>query len=933
MKKIPLFFALIFCSVFVCAADLKGIVRDQATLEPIIGAIVSIVDSPGSGVPTDAQGNFSLNSIPTTPFSIQVRLIGYRSRQIEINNLSKIEVLLEAEAIEIQSTTVVARRRQTNEASMITTLRQSNQVAVGLSSAQIAKGSDGNAGEAIRRIPGVSLIDDKFIVVRGLSQRYNNVWLNGGSVPSSEADGRAFSFDMLPSANIDNIVVIKSYSADLPGDFCGGFIKIATKGTPEQRSIQLSLSAGLNSQTQFRTARLGASAPSEWLGFDGSVRPLKGDFPTHLGQVSDPAKLNALYKGGFNNDWSVRTFLPGPEWKANLVWNARVGKKVGMVLSAHYQSTPKTVSDIANRRYGVWSATANTPTVEKEYTDQQYSHETRAGLMNNWILRATPSDRIEFRNLLNIVGRNRLTERSGLSLVSGEYAEKQTEFLYSSRLTYTGQLAGHHALGRDRSSTIDWNGTYSYAHRNEPDRRIVSNIGQVPADRVVTENTPTYNDKIQRYYQNLDDHAISGAMDYKKEFKNSSFRPTIKAGAYGEYRTRVYTPREFTYNYDNLAHDVRQAYIYKSYQEMMRPEWLGSDKVTIKETGYASNAYTGNQTVGAGYLSAILPVGKVTFDVGLRAELWNASLSYDRSMDPNNKLLTTHNYTEISLLPALNVAYAINEKQILRASYGRTVNRPELRELSPAVYYDFDLFAEVQGNPLLKMATIDNIDLRYEFYPSSGEMVSVGLFYKHFTNPIEWNFTDMGGTYRYSYENAKSAYAAGIEIEVRKHLDFIGIPELAIVLNGALVASEVQFDQTGLVTQKSRALQGQSPYLVNAGLYYTSNDKLGLSASVLYNIIGRRIVGIGRNSSIVPNSDYDLPDSYEMPRNLLDITVAKKFARRFEVKLGVKNALNEAVELKQFPTVTIDGVQQVREQTTRSYYPGVSASLSFSVKF
>ena len=925
MKNATLFFLLLFFAPCVWAQSvLRGVVRDGATLEPVIGAVVLVEGRTAGATASDADGKFTLSSVPKTPFSLTVKLIGYAPRTIEINNLEEVQVLLQPQAIEMQGATVVGRRTQANEAAMISTLRATNQVAVGLSGVQISKTPDSDAGEAMRRIPGVSLVDDRFVVVRGLAQRYNNVWINGGGIPSSEADGRAFSFDALPTANIDNIVVVKSYSAELPGDFCGGFAKITTKGTPEQSSVQLSLGAGVNSQTQFRTMRLGSASPTEWLGFDGSMRPLAPDFPAHLGSVTDPARLNVLYKEGFNNDWSIRSFRPGPDLKGSVVWNARIGQKVGMILSATYQNTPKTVPDIVNRRYGVWNAAADSPTVEKDYTDQQYTQEVRAGLMNNWIFRLSPTDRIEFRNLANILGRNRLTERTGVSLVSGQYAEAQTEFLYSSRLTYTGQLAGNHVLGADRSQTIDWNGTYSYARRDEPDRRIVSNMGPVGGQ--------LYNDKIQRYYQTLDEHTVSGAADYKKEFRGGAWRPVIKAGLYGEYRTREYLPREFTYSYDNLPYDVRQQYIYLPFEEMMRPDWFGTDKVTVKETGYKSNAYSGTQYTAAGYVSAALPVGRFTFDVGVRYELWNASIGYDRSMSATERLWTERTYTEGSLLPALNVAYAFHPKQTLRASYGRTVNRPELRELSPAVYYDFDLFAEVQGNPDLQMATIDNLDLRYEFYPSAGEILSLGVFYKRFDRPIEWNFTDMGGTYRYSYENAKSAYAAGIELDVRKNFDFIGLPELALVFNGALVASQVEFADGGLVTQKSRALQGQSPYLVNAGFYYTSGDKLGLTASVLYNVIGPRIVGIGKSASIVPNSDYDLPDSYEMPRNLLDITVSKKFARRFEAKLGVKNILNQPVELRQFPTATVGGVQQERAQTTRLYYPGVSASITLSVK-
>ena len=143
----------------------------------------------------------------------------------------------------------------------------------------------------------------------------------------------------------------------------------------------------------------------------------------------------------------------------------------------------------------------------------------------------------------------------------------------------------------------------------------------------------------------------------------------------------------------------------------------------------------------------------------------------------------------------------------------------------------------------------------------------------------------MGGSYRYSYENAESAYTAGIELDARKSLGFIGIPELNVVLNGTLVASQVKFSNDGLVKEKNRQLQGQSPYVVNAGVYYASDEKYGWTASVLYNIIGKRIVGVGKTTSIDGNRNFDVPDSYEMPRNVIDLTVGKKFGR-CEIKLG-----------------------------------------------
>ncbi len=912
--------------------EVTGTVYDSSSKETIIGAVVVVKEMVNKAVATDIDGVFYLSGVDF-PATLIVSYAGMKTQEVIVSEPGDITVNLEPDAIAVQSVVVTRRRRQNTETAMIASLRQTNAVAVGVSGAQISKSSDSDAGEVVRRIPGISLIDGRFIVVRGLAQRYNNVWINGGSVPSTEADGRAFSFDVIPSGNIDNIIISKSFTADLPGDFSGGFIGITTKATPDKSSVKIGLGSGLNTLTQFQDMKLGSVSATEWLGFDATQRPLSSNFPANLGSVTDPTELNNLYLNGFSNDWNINTFRPRPDIKASVQWESKISDKLSMVLSANYQNKYSTTSDIVNRRYGLYNTAADVSALEKDYVDNSFSQQVNIAAMNNWTYQLNDDNRLEFRNLLNILGENRLTERSGWSLVSGDYYQEETEYMYSSRLTYTGQFAGSHKFGDDKSNLIDWNATYSHAYRTQPDRKIIQEqANSAPLSGQPLDVTQSL---IKRYFEELSDNIFSGGVNYKKSFDNGEWMPTIKAGLYGEYRQRDYTPREFQYNWDQLNQAQKNDYFNSSIEDMMSENWIGtgSGQVSVIEPGSQQNAYSGNYYVGAGYFTSTLPVGKFIFDLGIRAEYWAMDVTYDRSKDPSYPLLTTNNYDNISILPALNIAFNLDKRNTLRASYGRTVNRPEFREVSPSVYYDFELNAEVQGNPDLQMATIDNFDLRYEYYPTAGELLSVGVFYKNFINPIEWNFTDMGGTYRYSYENAAGAYTAGIEVDIRKRLDFIGIPEIALVFNGSLVASEVDFKNEGLIQQRSRALQGQSPYIVNLGMYYDSPEELGLSASVLYNVIGERIMGIGKSITSDPSDvDQYLPDSYEMPRHMVDLTLGKTFGK-LGVKLGIKNLLNSPVVLKQFPTITVDGVQQTREQITREYREGVSVSLGLTYKF
>jgi TonB-dependent receptor len=364
---------------------------------------------------------------------------------------------------------------------------------------------------------------------------------------------------------------------------------------------------------------------------------------------------------------------------------------------------------------------------------------------------------------------------------------------------------------------------------------------------------------------------------------------------------------------------------------MMDEQYLGADKVYADEVTRKTDAYSATIYYGAAYGAIDIPVGNLRIYAGARLESHTSKLTYDRTNASDQKLISTETAHGLNLLPSVNLAWKFNDRHQARAAYGRSVNRPELRELSPTVYYDFDLFSEIGGNPNLQTAIIDNLDLRYEFYPAIGETVSIGTFYKYFRNPIEWTFTDMGGTLRYLYENAQKARSWGIELDVRKTLGFIGLHNFSATLNAAWIKSNVTFRQGEVVSEPDRPMQGQSPYIVNAGLYYSAGTA-GLNMALLYNRIGKRIVGLGKSNSIDPDPNTLIPDSYEMPRNSLDFTISKAIGEKIEIRASVKDILSEDIVYKQFPRFVKEGVTYDREQVTRSYNPGQSLSVSISIK-
>ncbi|MDR0414768.1 MAG: outer membrane beta-barrel protein [Prevotellaceae bacterium] len=910
----------------------EGFVYSTKTLTPVVGASI-LVKGSGRGAMTDADGRFLIENLEAAACTLEVRCMSYKTVEAAYppkDNATLLRIGMEKEELTLEEVVVKGAMRRNTETSMIATIRAQPQVASGMSGAQISKSPDRVASEVMRRIPGVTVIDDRLIIVRGLSQRYNNAWINGLAAPSTETDSRAFPFDLVPSSQIDHLIVYKSPSPEVPADFSGGFVKIASKSAPDENLVEVSYSTGINVHTAGRDFKKNSGSSTDFLGFD-SRRALPSSFPDLMPEVeSDPEAVTRLTREGFNGDWRVKTVAPLPDQRLSLTVARRLkpgGLNVGAITSVSYSNTSATVSGMKNARYGIYNATADSPVYLDDYVDNRYTSDVRLGALHSWSLALNPSHRLEFKNLLNVLGRSRLTERTGIKDMSSLYYREQTEMQYTQRLTYSGQLAGIHDLAPRQ--TLSWDAGYSYAGKAEPDRRIIANQGGI-GSRDDIPSVAVGNDNVSRYFQDLRDNTASASLSYKQTLTSELLNnPTLKAGAYGEYHTRSYAPREFTYRYENLDYATRQTYLYLPAEEMFSGAYLGADKVYIDEITSKTNAYSADVWHAAGYAAVEVPVGLLTVYAGARVENHHTKLIRDRSIAPSVTLMSVKHTNDLDLLPSVNLTCRTGERQQLKAAYGRSLNRPEVREMSPAVYFDFDLFNEIGGNENLKTASIHNVDLQYEFYPERGETLSFGVFYKHFTNPIEWTFIDMGGSLRYCYENARAAESFGVELDARKKLDFAGMPNLTLALNAALIKSRVHFAPGEVVTEPDRPMQGQSPYVVNLGLYYQS-DKLGISAALLYNRIGERIVGLGKlNSTDSHDVNSLIPNSYEMPRGLLDFSVGKTFGQRFEVRCSVKDILSEDVVYKQFPRFRReDGSEHEREQITRRYNPGQHFSVA-----
>ena len=931
------------------AQQINGIVIDKNSKETLIGAVVTAVESDGKTVEnigssnavkatTDINGAFHLDGLrKDKTYTLYIKYVGYKTLKIDGlggYDANQKKIALVPDEQQLKEVTVTAVERHNTDVAMLQVAKNSPVIVSNVSAQEISRTQDTNAGEVIRRVPGVSLIDDKFVMVRGLSQRYNNVWVNGGAVPSSEADSRAFSFDIIPSSQIDNLTIVKSPTAEYPADYSGGFIIVNTKEIPTENSFNISVGSNWNTSTAFKDFSYSKGSGTDFLGFDNGLRSLNGGINAALkpqldangNPVGDYA--TSLLGNGLNNDWMVKSKKPWGDLKLAASLNHRWmlgGRTLGLLAALNYTNEYRTYKDMENNLFGIYDATNDKPNYLRHSIDQQFNNNVRLGAMLNLtFLSKDGNHKYQLKNIFNQLATSRYTWREGVSAQSDE--EHSAEYYYRSRTTYNGQLTGKHAFTSD---ALDWSIGYAYANRHLPDRRryLITDAQGNKGDLALSNG----ND-ISREWTQLDEHILSLGVNDKHHFSFGNFEPDLQVGAYGEYRTRQYQTRNFIYNWNVSDNNLPSDFRHIDMPTLISDEAnMGYDKLYMLEEKQMRNNYRGHNTLGAGYLAMSLPFGKFGIHAGVRfehndMELISNTRDYEKSE-------TSRHYKTDDIFPSINTTYKISDQHQMRLSYGRSINRPEFREVSSSVYYDFDLASNVQGNTELKNCYVDNLDLRYEWYPSRGEVISFAAFYKHFDSPIEWTYTVAGGTdLIYSYKNAKSANNYGMELDIRKDLAFIGLRNFSWSFNGALIKSKVQFEKGA--KEENRPMQGQSPYLINTGIFY-KNEPCQLDIALLYNRIGKRIIGVGRSEGTTgDDTNARVPHSYEMPRNSLDFSLAKKFGKHLELKLNVRDILAEKLYYKQFAEVTYkDGSKKKVEEISRCYKPGRNIGLQAVYKF
>ncbi|MFT4061389.1 MAG: TonB-dependent receptor [Edaphocola sp.] len=911
-----------------------GTVTDGSSGETLIGVSVTLYpkgsETAASGTLSDIDGNF-LFEVPTGEYELEVKYVGYSTKRIadvtvKENELTKVAVALD-ERKNTQLDEVVIQSSVKKESVNALYSLQKNAVAVsdGISADVIRKSPDRSTGEVLKRVSGTAIQDGKFVIVRGMSDRYNTALVDNAVLPSTEPNRKAFSFDIIPATMIDNIVITKAGTPDLPGDFAGGVINILTKEIPEENTASLSIGTGYNSASTFKNFKSGYRAGTDFLGFDDGSRKLPSDLPSAK-NLQNSSFLNPNkpeqsipYLNMLNNNFEVKehSALPAVNLQGSLGRSYRFdnGHKFGANAAITYNHSENIKPDIM-RQYDNF-----------DYLDNSYNYATNLGALLNLGYFTTKS-KYTLKTLYNRIFDDNFLYRTGYNNSSDRDIEYYAFDLVQKSLFKT-TLGGDHQLGKGQSK-VDWLASYNYITNDQPDQRKVAYSRTHGSADAFGADLYSLGKSNSRLYSKLKETILNANVNYGTPV-NLFSKSTFKAGAFAQYRYRDFANRYLGAVLESDFDDVR----FRPIGTLFASDAINDGAYTLKDqTDQTADAYTATAITSGAYLMMDSKIGENFRAVyGLRLE------NYKITLDDNaNNRLVNNNW--LDFLPSLNLTYSLNEKSNLRASYFRSVARPELRELANLSYYDYDLSAVFKGNPNLKRSRIDNFDLRYEWYPRAGEVLSASVFYKHFNKTIENYVYAANSSYEINPTNYDKARNIGVEIEVRKKLDFLSdnriVRNLSFYVNAAWISSKVSVPDSSLFIRgemvASRKLSGQSPYMVNASLGYTSESGK-FSANLLYNVIGQRLYMVGQDR---------ISDVYESPRNLLDLQASYSVSKRSEFRLNIKDLINNRVffyfdqerDGKYGGVDFADGqINTDKDWILQSYRPGRTISFTYSYKF
>jgi TonB-dependent receptor len=802
-------------------------------------------------------------------------------------------------------------------ASILQARQKSSAAQDAISTEQISRSGASDAAAVVAKITGTSVADGKFVIVRGLSDRYNSTTLNGGEIPTADPYRKAAQLDLFPSSMIDRVVVSKTFTPDQPAGFAGGAVNIVTRSFPAAFNFRMSVGAEYNTASTFNDEFLTYSGgKSDWFGVDGGTRALPKELaafktPDDIPRPPFTTQTEAEeYKGLLN---SFKSQQMGPiEDTAPMNRNFGLsigdtlllfGRRFGYSGSFSYDRKFWHLEGISSRYNPDTERAPVEPEVEKLYADTRSIDEVLWGGAVSLAYEVSPEHVLGFGFLYSQNAEDLARRRVGFSTpeqISG--SENSLTYLntlqWVERQVHAFQFKGQHQFPELANLKADWLASLANTSQEEPDLRMFNY-------KVFEDGTTDFGGSAgvpepgfpTRYFRDLaeDNQTYRGDLALPL-FDGDRQNAELKFGLYHNGSERHFEEQTFSYN-RRLNETTTDPHAYPN--EFLAPENLDYQAVTNRNgqvtyvfdrrlfSELGNSLYDGEQKIQAGYLMPdvqLAPWLRITGGVRYETTYLRVD-STARNVDD----IFTGLIDEQDVLPAAAITSAFRQDMNLRLSFGQTVARPTYREFAPYESYDVTGDEIVMGNPNLVMSYIDNFDLRWEWFPHPGEILGVSAFYKQIQDPIEKIAADRSGN-KTTFANFEEAIVYGLEFEARTTLGLLhpSLRPFSAGVNLALIESEV--DNPALIAEEkerlgiegeTRPLYDQSPYVLNADLSY-DNTRTGTRCSLVFYQAGERLY-------IVNPTGYDV---YEQPTPMLDIVISQDLTRHLSVRFAAKNLLD-----------------------------------------
>jgi outer membrane receptor protein involved in Fe transport len=893
MQKFFTILLLLFVSILAYSqkAAIKGTIIDKKTGETLPAVNVVLLGTT-QGTISDFEGNYYLNNIEPGIYTVKFVFISYESKEIQnvelkAGEIKTFDVELGEAVLELDAVTVSAKKIERTETALVAMQRKSAVIISGISSQEMIKTGASSAAGALKKVTGVSVQNGKYVYVRGLSDRYSKTILNGADIPGLDPERNTVQMDLFPTAILDNMLVFKSFSPNLPADFTGGLINIKTKDFPEKYSLSFSVQVGYNPQANFINNFLTYSGGNyDFLGIDDGTRNLpdkaKGDIPA---RYEDNQKLNDITKS-FNKIWFPQEKTSGLNQKYSLsIGNQKqlFGKTAGFFAAGSYSFDYKFFDDGFYGRYKLTDK--NAEGLNSEYESQQWSfgqNNSLWALIGGVGVKLSDTDNIGLTVINNHSGQKNSNFSHFIDYRDNNDLRQRRTLEFTARNLFVTQIKGKHQLSGFNNIKINWIGSVSLASQNEPDiRYLVNDIDIENGDTLYYVNKSMY-PYPRRFYRDMKEQNYFGKIDFELPLTLFNDKAKVMAGIADTYKNRDYyqTQMSFAENkmnrYGNMADYFADDNI----------DAITGIYVQASEKDDKKNSYNGTQNVFAAYAMADMhPANKLRAIFGLRVEYVDMQTKNMLSVNSSTGTLNKLNF-----LPSLNITYSPNDFMNLRAGYSRTLARPSFREKS-IMAVENQVGDIIIGNDSLKQTEIDNIDFRWEKYFNHGEVISFGGFFKKFHNPIERSFNTEAINPEITWRNVDKAEMYGVEAEFTKKTDFISwLRNIKLSANITYVYSRVSIDDKELESKRyfdpdypaTRIMFEQSPWIVNAILSYKS-DNTGLSVNLSYTYNAGKLVIVNPTG---------IPDIYSEPVNNLIFNITKKLSDKFAMRFQIKNILN-----------------------------------------